>query len=256
MNGQRLKGSYFFRTLSANDEEILVANGGDIGSNRYSDLIHDVVRAQKPDLVVIGGDIAYDNNLGECYNVWDMMLARLPHQYPEQRGVRLIPVIYGVGNHDLGKRSLSTAIYEENENSPVYKKFFPQHFPYMVDADGKETVTERRVPEMHERRTFTSHTFADKMLVLSLDAGYGEPHGPLQSNWISQKLKEHAWMNYSFTHYHNPLVPGCSKGLGESMEAGHKYWIPVFDRQGLTMSWENHVHALKRSFPIKNYKKD
>ena len=40
------------------------------------------------------------------------------------------------------------------------------------------------------------------------------------------------------------------------MEEGRKYWIPVFDEQGLTMSWENHVHALKRSFPIKNYKKD
>ena len=164
-------------------------------------------------------------------------------------------MLYGVGNHDLGKESMTTAISEENENSPVYKKYFPQHFPSNVDSDGTETGVERRVPEMHERRTFTAHTFADKMLVLSLDAHYGEPHGPRQSNWIERKLREYAGLRYSFTHYHNPLVPGCQKGIGSSMDAGRKYWIPLFDEYGLTMSFENHVHAMKRSFPLKNYTK-
>ena len=118
---------YFFRTIG-HDDEIVIANGGDVGNNHFADAIHAQVRLHKPDLIVLGGDLSYGNNLGECYNAWDLLISRLPHRYPSAQGTRLVPVLYGVGNHDLGKGSNNTAIYEENEHSPIYKKFFPQHF--------------------------------------------------------------------------------------------------------------------------------
>jgi hypothetical protein len=40
--------------------------GGDIGNNRESKKMNDeVVRLQNPDVLMVGGDIAYDNNFPE-----------------------------------------------------------------------------------------------------------------------------------------------------------------------------------------------
>lgn len=53
-----------------------------------------------PDVILIGGDIAYDNAVSACYWTWDLFLDQLG--LLQQRLKRLVPVVYGVGNHDLG----------------------------------------------------------------------------------------------------------------------------------------------------------
>lgn len=49
---------------------------------------------------MVGGDLAYDDNIGHCYYTWDRMLNMLDSI--SKASGKLVPYIMGVGNHDVG----------------------------------------------------------------------------------------------------------------------------------------------------------
>lgn len=63
--------------------------------------------AYNPDLVIIGGDVAYDNAMLNCYYSWDLMLSAFEKAYLPLG--RLVPIIVAVGNHDVGMHSMRQA---------------------------------------------------------------------------------------------------------------------------------------------------
>lgn len=102
-------------------------SGGDIGTSQNALKIWQVAATKNPDLVLLGGDLAYDNNILGCYWTWDLFLDQI--DLLNERVGRLVPVILAVGNHDYGlnpnpKRELKL---RENHLTPVFLSYFPQH---------------------------------------------------------------------------------------------------------------------------------
>jgi len=54
--------------------EVKILFGGDLGYMPKGRNLIELVSDQKPDVILIGGDIAYDNGNKHCYLSWDLML--------------------------------------------------------------------------------------------------------------------------------------------------------------------------------------
>ena len=71
------------------------------------------------------GDIAYDNAMESCYYTWDYVLWTF-EKTTQQLGY-LIPIIYSIGNHDIGLNPLSEKTQKVTPWGPAYFTYFPQH---------------------------------------------------------------------------------------------------------------------------------
>ena len=80
--------------------------GGDLGYEPAGRDLIDLVFYQNPDVILIGGDIAYDNGNRHCYYSWDLMLSKFEEQFGKLN--RLVPFILSVGNHDVGFNALAS----------------------------------------------------------------------------------------------------------------------------------------------------
>lgn len=155
--------------------------------------------------------------------------------------LRIIPVIFNAGNHDLGINSYSGATVLQNNQAPTFKHFYPQN------------TQNYDVPNLKYRNSYFAHNFGDKLTILSLDAGYESPMEGIQSEWIERVLSD-SKASIKMAQYHGPIYTACKQDspFDESViEAGLRNWIPLFDRYNMTIVFENHTHAFKRSKRIK-----
>lgn len=90
-----------YKTLPDNNSRpIRIINGGDSGYTRAAINLTRIAATLKPDLFVMGGDIAYDDNMPACAYTWDYFLG-MYGQLTATLGY-LMPIISVVGNHDVG----------------------------------------------------------------------------------------------------------------------------------------------------------
>ena len=61
-------------TTKGNSDQITIVAGGDVGTSTNAQATSEQVGSVDADAIVVGGDVSYDNNLGECYEVWDLLL--------------------------------------------------------------------------------------------------------------------------------------------------------------------------------------
>ncbi len=90
-----------YKTLPADGKtNITMINGGDSGYTQASHNLSQLVVTYKPDIIFMGGDIAYDNNIPACAYTWDFFLNMI-EGISNQVGY-IIPLVLSVGNHDVG----------------------------------------------------------------------------------------------------------------------------------------------------------
>jgi len=231
-------------------EPVIMVLGGDVGSSDIGlSVTESLQKVGVPDVLVIGGDAAYDDGLQACYYSWDLYL----HTFENLNSVvnRTIPFIISVGNHDIGFNSMSMATVDENE-LPLYYLFVPQH--YKIDEKTGEYVTE--VPEMDKRKTIFYHLIGNT-IQLSLDSGYVETYED-QAKWMRAllpKFSEYA----KFANYHVPIFPACTQTIDNPMknrQVAMDNFVPVFEEFKFGAIFENHVHLFKKTFPLIQGKMD
>jgi hypothetical protein len=152
---------YSYKTFDLNN--IRLVAGGDIGNNILATKMNEqTVSKLNADLILVGGDIAYDNNIPTCYRSWDYLLNRVPHYRFDSKtnSTRVVPLLFAAGNHDLGVNSYGQATIRHDIYEPVFKHWFPQN-----TEDGE-------VPSLSARRSYFSHNIGEKVVILSLDVGY------------------------------------------------------------------------------------
>ena len=69
--------SYSFKTppSSSNSEEaIKLIYSGNIGDTSISDFLYSYIAKKDPDVVLLGGNVAYDYGQPQCYFLWDFFL--------------------------------------------------------------------------------------------------------------------------------------------------------------------------------------
>jgi len=238
------KGKYLgdtrFTTLPSNEMEanITLVTGGDSSGSDKALKFLEYIAEYKPNVIVVGGDIVYDNGNINCYYCWDYYL-ELFTMLNNKVG-RLVPIVLAVGNHDLGINSHQFREIDKQEN--LFFRFFPQH-TVMSEEGGL------RVPEYDERMPYFYHVLGNSIHV-TLDSGYLHKFSGKQTDWLTEVSKKYT--KYAkFAAYHVPIFSGCYFNPAKyGYDSRFFNWIPVFEKYNYMGVFENHVHLFKRTFPL------
>ena len=119
-----------YKTISnLNDDvsSLKVIVGGDVGLSEHGRSLFRNIGEINPDLLILGGDIAYDNAMTYCYYAWDNFYSLLDRV--NQANNRLVPFIMALGNHDVGRNSFARVQNRvSSRKGPWYFAYNPQHF--------------------------------------------------------------------------------------------------------------------------------
>jgi len=237
--------NYLFRTMPTTTEKpIRIALGGDVLHRRewMEEVSREAARFD-PHFIVWGGDLAYadgrEDRVDRWYTFFDVMLDTLI----TNEG-RVIPVIFGIGNHEIvggyywragrGRDSYEDTDAYREEIAPYYYNLFafPGHPGYGV------------------------LDFGDYMSIILLDTDHSGPVEGTQTEWLAKILADRAHVPNIFPVYHVPAYPSVRSYDGRTSVSIREHWMPLFERHGVELAFENHDHAYKRTVPTLRGRED
>lgn len=218
---------YYFETLPERlEEQLRFVVGGD--SAPYP-LMADMCReaaAQDPHFAVIGGDIAYGNADPALIERWYAWFEWWHNNMIAPDG-RLIPVVVGIGNHEVAERYV--------ERGATYASA-----PYLFSLFAFPGLPGYNVLD-----------FGDYLSLFMLDTGHVNEIPGRQTKWLRQLLAERQEQDHIIPVYHVPGYPSHRDFDGRLQTEVRTHWVPLFERAGVRMAFENHDHTFKRTHPIR-----
>ncbi len=222
-------GAYAFRTMPADAREpITFVVGGDAYKERFDERIYIEAARTDPMFALIGGDIVYDNGepgrLDRWFhwlNAWD--------EYMVTSDGRLIPMIVAIGNHEVVGRF---------DGTPAEAPLFYALFAWPGPA-GCGVLD-----------------FGGYMSILVLDSGHTHPIAGAQTEWLERTLAERTDVEHLLATYHVPAFPSVRPYGGGKSPLIREHWVPLFERYGVDVVYENHEHAYKRTPLIRQERAD
>jgi hypothetical protein len=239
----------YFTYKTPNTRDLKIVAGSDVGNSEYSyDMIDFISSKVNPDVIMIGGNAAFDHNSDSCNRAWDYLLKKLPISIKDTESgtTRLYPVMIAYGREEFGRDPFSRAIIEPDMHGPLF-----QHYFYQNTKEGKFV-------DVDNRMSFFAQNFNDKILILNLDTGYGHEMKGLQADWIEEQLSK-SKATIKLVQYHNPIYSVCEQDKVNNqlvIDEGLRHWIPLFDKYHVTAVLENSSRIFKRSKILKNGKVD
>jgi hypothetical protein len=226
------KETFKVRTVPATGNVTFV-EGGDMQNDARGIQMSKVAASHDPYFVLFGGDLAYANSNLYCYRRWDFFFSNW-NEYMKTPSGFSIPLSVTLGNHEAGGDRL---------RSRTDLKFYLDYFPQQLGLQSVPTI---------ERPLYHAHQIADHTLSLMLDSALVEPMTGRQAEWMDQHFQNTTMVN-KLAVYHYPLYPAVT--YAHFVAAQDKAtWLDVFERNNLTIGFENHFHCLKRSKPIRGGK--
>ncbi len=236
---------YRYRTLPVDGARpIRFATGGD--TQYEADTFGRMNRAAAAydlDFVVFGGDLSYANGDPRRVarkEIWFETLTRTL----VGEGNRLLPVVTAIGNHEVWEQRR----LEENEDPAAFM--------------AKWGVTERQA-------TYFAHLFAfprgrtydvldvgKYLSLVFLDTGHMADVEGAQTAWLASVLEERRGVTHVIPVYHVPAYPSVRSFEGSTSRQVREQWVPLFERHGVRVAFENHDHVYKRTFPLRGGKVD
>jgi len=248
---------YYFRTMPANaSHPIRIAVGGDT-MHRQEWMERTAYQAMKfnIDFVVIGGDMAYADGLEpERQNHRDTQTPRAENQWYSwfeaykntliAEDFRVVPMIVSIGNHEV-----RGGYYHRDNRRPESESW-------------QDTEESRLALAPYFFRLFASPglpgynvlDFGDYMSIILLDTDHVNPVDGVQTRWLERTLNDRTNIPHVFPIYHVPAFPSVRHYMDDTMVRIRENWVPVFEKFGIAMVFENHDHAYKRTHPIRSGK--
>src|SRR5262249_29556967 len=154
--------TYRFRTMPAKaNDTIHFISGGDCGVNSHTVANNIQAARQNPMFAIIGGDLAYDNRKSVETN---LAFLRNYTTHMAARHGRLIPMIAGIGNHEVDGGY---------KKPPARAPFFYALFDGLYPETGYATLD-----------------FGDSLSLVLLDTGHTSAIAGEQTAWLERTLKE------------------------------------------------------------------
>jgi Calcineurin-like phosphoesterase len=227
----------FLRYKAPPNGKMRIVVGGDVGNTKRAKAISSMIGKQlKPDVIFIGGDIAYDNDLRSCYYTYDKILEQIEMIYTDIG--HMIPIILAIGNHDVGFDASTGILKTLDLLSSFYFLYFPQHFDDYV----------KTVPAVKSRRTNHFHQIGN-IIFFTLDTGYIKGYDE-QVGWI-EDISTKFYDKIKFAGYHVPIYTTCTQNFQDEFY-GQTFWVPVFDKFKFQASFEHHQHILSKTYPLRD----
>jgi len=214
-----------FRTVPAGREKLRFIVGGDMGVDATVPPLLQQAARLTPAFGVVGGDIAYANDMMTNYARWDAWLDHWDTNMVTPGGCT-IPMVLAIGNHEIRRGA--------SGYSPTNARFF---FGYFAQS-----------PE----RSYRVCTFGQNLALFLLDSGHAAPHDGDQATWLETQLAAHAEFPHRMAAYHVPLYPSHRAYDGSGSVQGRKAWLPLFDKYHLTTAFEHHDHSFKRTHLLRD----
>jgi hypothetical protein len=227
------------------DRPLVIAAGGDTMHQRnYLEKVNRLALAKNPDLILWGGDLAYEDGLAENYIRWhDWFEANVATLVSEDG--RLLPLVVCIGNHEVR----GGYYYGENRGRENYK-----------DSDD---FREKIAPYFYDFFAFPGHPgygaldFGDYLSLIVLDTDHTYPIAGKQTRWLSQMLSEKTAnpSRWVIPLYHVPAYPSVRQLDSRECREVREHWAPLFEKHGIRLALENHDHAYKRTVPLREGEK-
>jgi acid phosphatase type 7 len=211
-----------FRTVPDGTEKLRFVDGGDMGTGPALPVLLKHAAKQEPSFGVVGGDIAYANDILTNYARWDAWLDAWQQCMITPKGYT-IPMVLAIGNHEV-----------RGTNSFFYFGYFAQN----------------------GERSYYSRKFGKNLVMYLLDSGHMSRHGPEQAAWLDTQMQADAAFPYRFAVYHVPLYPAYRAFNLAGSVAGRNAWLQIFDKHRLTTAFEHHDHVFKRTKLLRNNQVD
>jgi hypothetical protein len=224
---------YQFRTMpSKANDTIHFISGGDCGVNAAAIANNIVAANQDPMFAIIAGDLGYDN--GRSIEVSLAFLRNYSKHMVTRQG-RLIPLIAGIGNHEV------SGSYNQQRDKGTF--FYPL-FDGLYPETGYATLD-----------------FGDYLSLVLLDTGHTSPIEGEQTEWLEATLKARVDHPHVLVFNHVPAYPsyrnpvGVPAGDGKQAKLGtgegqRTHWVPLFEKYRVPLVQEHHDHTFKRTKPL------
>lgn len=239
------KESYKFKTFpqNLNDRSITMISGGDIyqpGQEEKLRTVFDVINNRKPDLFVIAGDIAYANNQwvrrGQWHRFWNEWYQRIDRSEP------LIPLVVGIGNHEVGNGSTITEWHGSRFNFD--EKFLGENTwfaaQFAFPRNGAYDVLD----------------FGNYLSIVMLDSEHASPQitgTDEQTIWLQSVLDARKNIKHVIPFTHVPAYPASRSFNNVYSKRVREFWTPIYETHpGVKVVFEHHDHVYKRTKPIKH----
>lgn len=230
---------YLFRTMpeSLDQRPVRFAAGGDTMHDRgLMEQTNRVAMQHDPDFVVWGGDLAYANGDLRRVDRWHDWTEAV-HQTLRTPEGRLVPVLAGIGNHEV---------------DGSYVRKYPDYEP----TDAWRT---RLAPFYYQLFAFPGQPgygaldFGDYLSVILLDTGHSNPIEGAQTTFLERALAERRERQIPtiLPVYHVPGYPSHRSPDGRLSTEVREHWVPLFEQYGIELALENHDHTYKRTHRLK-----
>ncbi len=231
--GKNASPTYRFRTMPAKaTDSIQFVTGGDCGVNIHAVANNIQAARQDPMFAVVGGDLGYDNGVSADVSI---AFIRNYSKHMIAKGGRLIPLIAGIGNHEVKGGYKGT-----REKAPFFYALF----------DGLYTDT-----------GYATLDFGDYLSLVMLDTGHTSPIGGDQTSWLAKTLQAREDHPHTIVVNHVPAYPSyrnmnavvtkTSTSAGTGAE-NRTHWVPLFEKHRVPVVLEHHDHTFKRTKPLIN----
>lgn len=230
---------------------------GDIGAGTpEAKLMAGRAFASKPDLVVVPGDIIYENGLISEYKTkfWPVYNAGKA----DNAGVplmRSVPFVAAPGNHDTENRDL-----DKYPDGLAYYLYWDQPLNGPAGSEGGPFVPALKGSEMN-RKAFTAAAGNAYPKMTNFSFNYGNAHWTILDantyvdwtdktirDWVARDLaaaKDAVWRFVVFHH------PGFNSSREHFEQQQMRLMSPVFEAGQVDVVFNGHVHNYQRSFPLR-----
>lgn len=225
-----------FRTAADKLERpVRFVSGGDTMHRRdWFEAMNRAAGARDPDFALIAGDLAYadDKNLDRWLEWFSAVYRTL--RAPDGR---LVPMVIGIGNHEVKGHY--------NGRVPEDAAFFYGFFALPAGS------------------SFYALDFGAYLSVLLLDTDHTRPIVGAQTEWLAEALATRADRRFVFPAYHYPAYGTTKRPKEGGLPSEHprslvirREWSPLFEKNAVTAVFENDHHAYKRTYPIREGRRD
>ena len=208
-----------FKTAVREDTPFCFAVYGDSRSNVecHARIVNAIIE-KRPDFVLHVGDVVSG---GSNYKDWGSDLFE-----PARKLLKNTPVYIAMGNHEKNAQWFYDFVsYPEPEN---YYSFDYGNAHFIIIDSNKTAQGYVGTSDCHP--------------------------GSTQYEWLKKDLKS-SNSNWTFVFFHHPSYSSCPDYPGGSV-GKMKFLSPLFEKYGVDIVFNGHIHNYERSYPLKNDKVD
>jgi hypothetical protein len=213
---------------------------------------------ERPDLVLIPGDITYFKGLVSEY---DAKFFPAYNNDESSRGegaplMRAVPFFAAAGNHDMVFRDLDAfpdalgyfLLWAQPLNGPVLDNG-SQHWPTLAGGKDRQDAFRAVAGAAYPRMANFSFDYGDvHWTVLDANPPYSDFTAPALRDWLARDLAAARGAAWRFVAFHHPPF---HSNVEHDTDQRTRLLVDLLEQGGVDVVFAGHVHNYQRTYPLR-----